>query len=108
MHGNVAEWCQDYFSATYYQQSPASDPAGAATGVNRVVRGGSWNGPPSRCRSAARFSEPPARRRKGFDASWQDTLHTFCRELLPDAATFITATRAKHTRSVSTRHGGRL
>ena len=63
MHGNVAEWCQDYFSPTYYKESPAADPTGPVTGVNRVVRGGSWNTPASRCRSAARSSEPPSTRR---------------------------------------------
>ncbi len=59
MHGNVAEWCQDYYSDTYYKESPASDPQGPQTGTNRVVRGGSWATPASRCRSAARWSEPP-------------------------------------------------
>jgi formylglycine-generating enzyme required for sulfatase activity len=63
MHGNVAEWCQDYFSPTYYQESPAVDPQGPASGTERVVRGGSWNSPASRCRSAARSSEPPDTRR---------------------------------------------
>jgi len=63
MHGNVAEWCQDYYSAMYYKESPATDPTGPATGANRVVRGGSWNTPASRCRSAARSSEPPDTRR---------------------------------------------
>ena len=63
MHGNVAEWCQDYYIASYDKESPTSDPTGPSTGVNRVVRGGSWNVPASRCRSAARSSEPPTTRR---------------------------------------------
>ncbi len=63
MHGNVAEWCQDYYSATYYKESPTNDPTGPATGVNRVVRGGSWNTVASRRRSAARSSDPPTTRR---------------------------------------------
>jgi len=63
MHGNVAEWCRDYYSPTYYNESPAVDPQGPATGEKRVVRGGSWATPASRCRSAARWSELPDTRR---------------------------------------------
>jgi sulfatase modifying factor 1 len=43
MHGNVSEWCHDYFSKVYYKQSPAQDPPGPASGSYRVLRGGSWN-----------------------------------------------------------------
>jgi len=45
MHGNVNEWCHDYFEEDYYKQSPAKDPQGPASdfSVSRVVRGGSWN-----------------------------------------------------------------
>ena len=41
MAGNVAEWCQDYFSTTYYQRSPYRNPLGPETGGFRVMRGGS-------------------------------------------------------------------
>ena len=40
MHGNMWEWCADWFDATYYKHSPRNDPAGPSTGVTRVVRGG--------------------------------------------------------------------
>ena len=42
MVGNVAEWCWDRYSATYYAGSPAENPQGPATGSSRVQRGGSW------------------------------------------------------------------
>ncbi|MBT8397078.1 MAG: SUMF1/EgtB/PvdO family nonheme iron enzyme [Gemmatimonadetes bacterium] len=42
MHGNVWEWVQDWYSETYYAVSPADDPPGPATGINRVLRGGGW------------------------------------------------------------------
>jgi formylglycine-generating enzyme required for sulfatase activity len=44
MHGNVYEWCHDYFEEDYYKQSPAKDPTGPTSGSSRVLRGGSWRG----------------------------------------------------------------
>jgi len=54
MHGNVWEWCHDYFGRHYYGHSPERDPPGPSTGSFRVLRGGSWGYPARYTRSAAR------------------------------------------------------
>ena len=36
MHGNVYEWCHDYYEEDYYKQSPAQGPQGPAQGSSRV------------------------------------------------------------------------
>ena len=54
MHGNVCEWCRDYFGESYYNQSPEKDPMGPARGAIRVLRGGSWGSSSRNTRSASR------------------------------------------------------
>ncbi len=51
MHGNVRQWCSDWYGSGYYKDSAAADPQGLAIGVERVLRGGSWYYTPaySRC-----------------------------------------------------------
>lgn len=60
MHGNVWEWCQDYY--TYYPTVHVKDPRGPDAGKVRVVRGGSWVSFASLCRSASRAWNGPQRR----------------------------------------------
>jgi formylglycine-generating enzyme required for sulfatase activity len=62
MRGNVREWCQDWYDASYYKTSPAEDPQGPPRGAMKVNRGGSWQSPASRCRSAARRYDLPTER----------------------------------------------
>jgi len=57
MHGNVKEWCNDYYSETYYQTSPERDPRGPVQGSERVIRGGGWTSSPDACRSSYRASD---------------------------------------------------
>jgi len=59
MHGNVFEWCWDWFGSGYYATSPAEDPRGPASGLFRVLRGGSWYFNARGCRSAFRLSDGP-------------------------------------------------
>lgn len=56
MHGNVGEWCWDYYGA--YPAREQTDPVGAETGTRRVNRGGGWNDFAKHIRSAYRASSP--------------------------------------------------
>jgi formylglycine-generating enzyme required for sulfatase activity len=60
MDGNVSEWCEDVYSATYYAESPATDPTGPPSpgrDVKRVMRGGNWNASAEACRVTYRRGE---------------------------------------------------
>jgi len=58
MHGNVFEWCWDWFGN--YAGRNQEDPAGAVSGTKRVLRGGSWMSSMPQIRSAFRHSAPPS------------------------------------------------
>ena len=62
MHGNVSEWCQDWYGP--YPETPQVDPAGPPKGTERVFRSGSLFGNALTCRSAHRAKWPPQSRSK--------------------------------------------
>jgi len=57
MAGNAAEWVKDWYSETYYANSPSTDPQGPSSGTYKLVRGGSGADPASSIRTAVRSSK---------------------------------------------------
>jgi formylglycine-generating enzyme required for sulfatase activity len=64
MHGNVQEWCSDWYAETY-AGAGTSDPQGPNTGQSRVLRGGCWDFIPASCRSTFRQFFYPSGYRNG-------------------------------------------
>ena len=59
MYGNVLEWCGDLYGP--YSGSPVTDPRGAESGADRILRGGGWWTDPEVCFSFSRTKAPPGR-----------------------------------------------
>lgn len=59
MHGNVWEWCSDWFDPDYYQALDTNDPEGPGFGTKRSCRSGSWSYGAFFSRSALRYGSVP-------------------------------------------------
>jgi formylglycine-generating enzyme required for sulfatase activity len=57
--GNVWEWVQDWYGATYYEQSPERNPTGPEQGMFKVLRGGAWSDLPKYLLTYGRFKLLP-------------------------------------------------
>jgi formylglycine-generating enzyme required for sulfatase activity len=62
MHGNVWEWCRDWWDYSAYSPDPVTDPTGDVTGSYRVLRGGGWGSVAYSARSAYRSWYSPGLR----------------------------------------------
>ena len=66
MHGNVDEWCNDWYDSEYYEkcreEPNLKNPKGPDYGLYKVVRGGSWGDFYHFCRSSNRISFCPSKR----------------------------------------------
>jgi formylglycine-generating enzyme required for sulfatase activity len=54
MEGNVWEWCNDFYGAKYFRDSPGDNPRGPQQGEKRVLRGGAWSSSAENCTSFVR------------------------------------------------------
>ncbi len=62
MHGNVWEWCSDWYGGQYYGENSSVDPEGPNDGEYRVCRGGGWGNAAGLSRSVYRNRSTPTYR----------------------------------------------
>ena len=75
MHGNVFEWCQDWYDHRYGRLKVVSNPAGPVGGQYRVLRGRAYVSRPALIRSASRYHSPPDHQSSAFGFRVTRTYH---------------------------------